>query len=100
MDITTIITGAGALTGTGLSLYDVKGKKLNEENAKAMVGTSVALTATAIAAQSLNNQTRKQIQEKYASAYVESMSDEELEDALARLNLLVPEESEKDVKTL
>ena len=100
MDIT-MLTGAVALTGTAVSLYDRKNKCLNKEHARNLALTAVATTATAIAADSIQAHTREQIHEKYASAYVQSMSDEELEQALIRMDLLegeLPEET--SVKTI
>ena len=98
---TTMITGAVALTGSGLSLYDRKEKKLNEDNARSVLATTVATTATAIAGASLNAHTMNEIHDRYASAYVDSMSDEELESALVKMDLLVAEEdSTTDVKTI
>jgi len=98
---TTMITGAVALTGTGLSVYDRKNKKIDEDNAKSALATTVALTATTIAANTLEATTRQHIHERYSAAYVQSMSDEELEQALIQMDLLVPEEqTETDVKTI
>ena len=101
MNTTTMITGAGALTGTGFALYDKDNKKLDTKNAKSLVGSSVAVTATAIASATINHQTMEHIYEKYSSAYVQSMSDEELEKALIDMDLLIAEsDTEKDVKTI
>ena len=101
MDTTTLITGAGAVTATGLSLYDRKNKTFNKNNAKTLIAASVAVTATAVANQTLNNRTMDQIHQKYSAAYVESMSDEQLAAALEQMDLLLPEEETQiDTKTL
>ena len=100
MDTTTLITGAGALTTTGVTSFDFKEKKVKKENLKPAIGTTVASTATAIAGESLNHMTMEKIHEKYSSAYVESMSDEQLAAALEQMDLLLPETTETDVKTL
>lgn len=98
---TTMITGAVAITGSAISLYDRKEKKFNTQNAKNLAITSVAGTATTIAAESIQSHTMEQIHEKYASAYVESMSDAELEQALIKMDLLEAELPEStDVKTI
>ncbi len=100
MDIT-LLTCAVACTGSAISLYDRKNKTLNKENAQNLAFTSTACTATTIAANSIEGHTREQIHERYASAYVQSMSDEELEQALIRMDLLEPELPEiTDVKTI
>ena len=98
---TTMITGAVAITGSAISLYDRKNKKIDKDKAKNLALTSVALTATTIAADSIQAHTREQIHERYSSAYVQSMSDEELEQALIKMDLLeatLPEDT--DVKTI
>ena len=99
MDTTTLITGAGALTATGFSLYDRKNKTINQENAKSWIASSVAVTATAIASESLNASTMKQIHQEYAAAYVQSMSDEELVAALEQMDLLMPKDETTVVDT-
>ena len=101
MNTTTLITGAGAAVATGIALYDNKNKGIDKGNAKVLVGTAVALTATTIGAGSLNHMTMDEIHRKYSSAYVESMSDEELETALEQMNLLLSEEAtDTSVKSL
>ncbi|MCI8460690.1 MAG: hypothetical protein HFE81_04765, partial [Bacilli bacterium] len=50
--------------------------------------TTTATTATIVGGTILNNQTMDRIYEKYATSYVESMSDEDLESALMQLDLL------------
>ena len=98
---TTMVTGALAVTGTGLSLYDVKEKKFRKDNAESMVTTTIATAATAAIGASLNAHTMNEIHEKYSSAYVESMSDEELEQALIKMDLLEAKQTiETDVKSL
>ena len=101
MDLGSTITGLGTTAVAGVTLYDKKNKKLNTDNLKSTIYSGVSTTATAVAGASLNHQTMKQIHEKYASAYVESMSDEELEAALVQMDLLVGETNEStDVKTI
>ncbi len=100
MNTTTLITGSGAVTATGLSMYDFKTKKVKKDNVKFAIGASVSTTAVAIAGESLNHRTMDQIHEKYSSSYVESMSDEQLAAALEKMDLLLPENEETGVKTL
>ena len=100
MNSTTMITGAGALTYTGIGLYDRKTKKINKDMVGYLVGTSIATGATAAIGASINGYTINQMHNKYASAYIESMSDEELEQALIEMDLLTERLTEKDVKTI
>ena len=98
---TTMITGALAITGTGLSLYDKENKSINKNNANSILTTTIATGATAAVGASMNAYTMHEIHEKYSSAYVESMSDEELEQALVKMDLLEAEQTiETDVKSL
>ena len=65
--------------------------ELTEDGKNNILGSTVtttATTATIIGGTILNNQTMDRIYEKYATSYVESMSDEDLESALMQLDLL------------
>ncbi len=101
MGIGSTITGVGATAVAVASLYDRKQKKLKTDNLKSTIYAGVSVTGTAMAGATLNHETREQIHEKYSSAYVESMSDEELEQALVQMDLLMAEQPENtDVKTV
>ncbi|MBP5678658.1 MAG: hypothetical protein J6X28_02370 [Bacilli bacterium] len=101
MNITTLVIGAASVVGIARDVYDFKKKEFREANVKNLILTTAAGAATTIAAYSLQQQSLNQIHEKYASSYVESMSDEELERALCKLDLLAAsEDATKDVKTL
>lgn len=90
-----IITGVGVAGTAGALLIDWKEKKIHKENAKIVAGVSVALTATAAGAATINDMTLDKIHQKYSSAYIQSMSDEQLEEALIQMDLLLPEEDSK-----
>lgn len=92
MNTTTIITGVGAVGAAGALLIDWKEKKINKDNAQLLALTSASLTAASIGAATLNNAGVEKIHQKYSSAYVESMTDEQLEEALIQMNLLLPAE--------
>jgi len=62
------------------------------------VGTTLISTATSAIGVSINNNGIQEIQHKYANAYVESMSDEELEMALMKMDLLEAEQEEKSIE--
>ena len=101
MSTLSLMTEIGAAAGTVYFLYDKNTKNINKQNAKVLATSISATAATAIVGGSLNNMTVNQLHNKYASAYVESMSDEELERALEKMDLLVAEQtSETDVKTI
>ena len=66
-----------------------------------LIGSLLTTTVTTAVGDTLNAQTMRNIHNKYSHTYVESMSDEELEYALERLNLIEGEEpNEYYVKTL
>ena len=95
------ITSLGTAAAVGASLYDKKNKTVNKDGVKSLISTSVALSATVVAGESLSHRNMTQIREKYASAYVQSMSDEELEQALIQMDLLAPEtENKTEEKTI
>ena len=90
MTTTTIATGALSTIGVALSAVNEEGN-LTEDGKNNILGSTVtttATTATIIGGTILNNQTMDRIYEKYATSYVESMSDEDLESALMQLDLL------------
>ena len=91
MNITTLITGIPAVSlGVSSTVLDDDGNVKNDAKGagKGLLATATATTATAIAGSAINNLTQQQIRERYASSYVESLSDEELERALEEANLL------------
>ena len=66
-----------------------------------LIGSLLTTTISTAIGDTLNAQTMRNIHNKYSYAYVESMSDEELEYALERLNLIEKENpNEYYVKTL
>lgn len=74
---------------------------INKKQGAEFLGTTALLVATTAVGYTINTNTVKSIQQKYSSAYVESLSDEELAQALQRMDLLIAESpQEKDVKTL
>lgn len=82
--LTTTIVGAAV--PTTLAIKEDKGIK--KERFGPWVGASITSTATSAIGVSINNNGIDHIHNKYANAYVESMSDEELADALMQMNLL------------
>ena len=98
---TIMLTGLGAIGTTAFKSYDFKKKKVNKTPIHRALMTTVATAATAVTGACINNYTKEQIHQKYASAYVESMSDEELERALVEMDLLVAaSETEEVTKTI
>ena len=70
--------------------------KIDKEKAKNVGITTLATSATAIGGRIANEHTMREIHREYASAYLDSMSDEDLATALAQLDLLESEESTKE----
>lgn len=101
MGTSTIITGVGSATLTTTSITVKEDGTIDTSSRNSLLGTVVSTTATAVAGQTLNAHGTKEIYQKYAQSYVESMSDEELASALSRMDLLLESEPEnKDIKTL
>ena len=78
--------------------YDFQKKRDNTLKTVAVTAISSATTVTTGAC--MNSCTKKQIYEKYATAYVDSLSDEELEEALQKMNLLAEKLPETNSKTI
>ena len=99
---TSTLIGLGAV-GTSLvtnSTVDEKGD-IDKAKRNGYITSSILTTATVGVGYTMNANTVRSIQQKYSSAYVESLSDEELATALEKMDLLIaanPEE--KGVKTL
>ena len=93
-------TGLGVLGYAVYSLYDKKEKKFKIERGRSYLDTTVVTAATAVTGACLNGASMNHIHNKNASAYVESMSDEELERALVKMDLLAEVTPENDVKTI
>ena len=87
--------------GTTTYVVDKDTKKINKKKLKKVGTTSLVTGATTTIGEVANNNTEKKIREQSARAYIESMSDEELEKALMLLNELELPENEKEcAKTL
>ena len=72
---------------------------VNEKKLKTAIGTAIATGATTLTGNMIQNHDIKKMEEKYATSYVESMTDKELEAALIKMDLL-EEEVDTQVKTL
>lgn len=100
MNTSTLLTGTGSVTLT-TSMTVKEDGTIDTTSRNTILGTTVSTTATAVAGATLNAHGTREIYQKYAQAYVESMSDEELETALSQMNLLLQEETvDNDIKTL
>ena len=74
---------------------------INKKKGAEFLGTTALSVATTAVGYTIQGNTVRSVQQKYSSAYVESLSDEELEQALQKMDLLIAENpTEKDVKTL
>lgn len=88
---TTIVSGAGGTTASTV-LSNVGEEETRKKRRNAFLGTAVASTATVAVAESMNCQSaykryqRHQLEaEQSRQAYVDSLSDEELEKALRQM---------------
>ena len=93
MDIFYTLGTSLAVGSTAIS-YDAKKKEFNKKR----VGTTTVLTGvTTVGGQISDKMTMDRIHKEYASAYIESMSDEELERALIALGELEKPENVNDI---
>jgi len=93
----TLLTTAGVSTAFYCTDgIDKKNPEFNLEKFAPIAGTSVATTATYLAAATVNSHGINEIYNKYASTYVESMSDEELAEALQKMELLASDNIEEN----
>lgn len=84
-------------TTAGTTTYVIdEDRQIDKEHLKNVGKTSLVTGTTTTVGQVQDRMTEKKIHEKSAAAYVESMSDEELEKALTALNLLEEPENVKD----
>lgn len=77
--------------------YDKEKGEYDPKRAKKLGTTTLCATATTVVGQISDKKTMDRINNEYAAAYVDSMSDEELERALIALGQL---ESDEDVNNL
>lgn len=97
---TTLLT-AELGTTSSITMYTTDDEKILPNKRNEVIGTTLVSTATTAVGQSMNAHGQKKIYEKYASAYVESMTDEELELALQKMDLLaIDEQTDQQTKTI
>lgn len=96
MTTTSLLSSSSSVTATSASTLNKDGT-INEDNRNMLLGSTVTTTATVLGASYLNAKTIDEIYQKYADAYVESMSDEDLELALVNLDLLEENISENSI---
>ena len=93
--------GTTATAGSALYAYDREKGEFDKEKSKKVGTTTLATGATTVIGQVTDKMTMDRIHKEYASAYVESMSDEDLERALIALGQLEsPEDVNKTTKTI
>ena len=99
MDTLTLTSVLG--TGVAITNGTMEDGHIDPTARDSIIGTLLSTTITTAIGDTINVRTMREIHRKYSNAYVESMSDEELEYALERLNLIEGEEpNEYYVKTL
>jgi len=101
MNTSTLIgSGVGSTTlFTSATVND--DASIDKKGAAEYLGSTALTVATTAVGYTMNANTVKSVQQKYSSAYVESLTDDELAEALQRMDLLIAENpQEKDVKTL
>lgn len=86
--------GTASTTASAIYAYDRENGTIDQKRAKKVGTTTLVTGATTVVGQISDKIAMDHIHKKYASAYIESMSDEELENALIALGQL---ESEEDV---
>lgn len=97
---TSLITTELATTSS-ITMYTTDDERILPDKRNRVIGATLTSTATTAIGQSMNVHGQKKVYEKYASAYIESMSDEELETALQKMDLLIADEQDNtQIKTL
>lgn len=94
MKSTFVTTTVAGIAGLGVSAYghSVQDGKIVPKRRNEEIATTVLLTASTVAANISHGHIIKRMHEKYASSYVESMSDEELAKALQQIGELDAED--------
>ncbi len=99
MSSSLIITGVVA--GAGVTAYTTGcGKGFQADRATSLAITTTSTVAMGLGGTLMNHHTMDEIHQKYGSAYIESMSDEELVEALESLNLLAASSDEEKTSKL
>ena len=88
--------GTTASVGSAIYAYDRENEEFNKKRLKKVGTTSLITGATTVVGQVTDKMTMDKIHREYASAYVDSMSDEELERALIALGDLENQENVND----
>ena len=87
--VTTTAVGVGYAACNHSILPD---KTIDKKKRNELIASSAISTVTTIAANTVNENINERSHEKYSSAYVESMTDEELVNALERIGELSGED--------
>lgn len=99
MTTLTMLTSASAVSGTTASTFNKDGT-IDTEKRNSLLGATALTAGTLIAASIQEKNAMDEIYDKYANAYIDSMSDEELVSALEQLDLLeasMPENTTKSI---
>ncbi len=99
MTTTSMLTSTSATLSTTTSTLGEDGS-IDKDKRNLLLGSTALTTGTLIGENIVENHVMNEIYDKYASAYVESMSDEELAIALEKLDLLESSMSENTTKTI
>lgn len=99
MTTLTMLTSASAVSGTTASTFNDDGT-IDTEKRNSVLGATALTAGTLIAASIQEKNAMDEIYDKYANAYIDSLSDEELACALEQLDLLEASTSENTIKTI
>lgn len=99
MTTTSLISSSGAVLTTTCATLGDDGK-IDKDKRNATLGTTAVTAGTLVGATIAEKNTMNEIYEKYSSAYIDSMTDEELALALEQLDLLESSMSENTTKTI
>lgn len=99
MTTLTMLTSTSAVSGTTTSTFNNDGT-IDTEKRNSLLGATALTAGTLIAASIQEKNAMDEIYEKYANAYIDSMSDEELASALEQLDLLEPTISDNTTKSI
>lgn len=99
MSTLTMLTSTSAVFGTTTSTLNEEGR-IDSEKRNSLLGSTALTAGTLVAATIQEKNTMNEIYERYANAYIDSMSVEELANALEQLDLLEASMSENTTKSI
>ena len=98
---TTVCAEVAMVGSTTVSVADTNHQIIDATSRKQALGATLTTTGTSVIGSLMNAHDINKVKEEYSRSYVESMTDEELEQALEDVSLLIKDkEKEITVKSI